>query len=199
MPINYYYISIPLTSAFIGWVTTYLALKMIFRPHRPVNILGIIKFQGLVPKRQKELAINLGETIEENLISHQDIEKVLKSPEVDAELKKLVEEQIEQFLEKQLKSIPMIGMFLQGELLVQVKSLLIAQFQNSAPELIEKLLDKLQKNLSFKEIIREKVESFEIARLEEIVYRIASRELKAIELICGVFGFLIGLVQIFFI
>ena len=48
--------------AIIGGFTNHLAIKMLFRPHRPIYI-G--KFQvpftpGLIPKRRDELAVQLG-------------------------------------------------------------------------------------------------------------------------------------------
>lgn len=38
--------------AFIGWMTNVFAIKLLFRPLQPVNILGI-KLQGLIPKRKR--------------------------------------------------------------------------------------------------------------------------------------------------
>ncbi len=71
-------ISIPLISALIGWITNYLAVKMIFRPHIPIKILGIT-FHGILPKRKSALAHEIGETVERELISHDDIKKHMPS------------------------------------------------------------------------------------------------------------------------
>src|SRR5690554_263469 len=60
----------------IGWLTNILAIKLIFRPIQPISIPIIgYKFQGLIPKRRNELAKSIGETIERELIS---IEEVLE-------------------------------------------------------------------------------------------------------------------------
>ena len=40
--------------AMIGWITNYLAIKMLFRPYKEINILGL-KIQGLLPKRKQAL------------------------------------------------------------------------------------------------------------------------------------------------
>ena len=38
---NYWLILIPLISAFIGWFTNWIAIKMLFHPKEPKKILGI--------------------------------------------------------------------------------------------------------------------------------------------------------------
>ena len=44
--------------AFIGWITNFIAIKMLFHPRTPVQI-GSLTIQGIFPKRQKALALNL--------------------------------------------------------------------------------------------------------------------------------------------
>ena len=39
-------------SATIGWITNWVAIKMLFRPHKEINF-GLFKIQGLIPKRKK--------------------------------------------------------------------------------------------------------------------------------------------------
>jgi uncharacterized membrane protein YheB (UPF0754 family) len=58
--------------AFIGWMTNVFAIKLLFRPLQPVNILGL-KLQGLIPKRKKDIAENIGETVEKELVSVEEI------------------------------------------------------------------------------------------------------------------------------
>ena len=57
--------------------TNHLAIKMLFRPHRPIYI-G--KFQvpftpGLIPKRRDELAVQLGKMVVEHLLTPEGIGK----------------------------------------------------------------------------------------------------------------------------
>ncbi len=86
-------LSIPVISALIGWITNYLAVKMIFRPHTPLKILGIT-FHGILPKRKSALAYEIGETVERELISHEDIKKAIDNPEFHSELSSSVLEAI---------------------------------------------------------------------------------------------------------
>ena len=189
------YISIPLVAALIGWITNYIAVKMIFHPRAPYRFLGMT-IQGVIPKRQKELAISLGETIEEKLISHRDVQEVLQSDEVHSKILELIEEQVEIFFKTKLTSNPLIGMFLQGEFVAQIKRMLIEQLTASLPQFIEGMMQTVEDRLDFKEIVRKKVEAFDLMTLEGIVYKIADRELKTIEYLGGILGFFVGLVQV---
>ncbi|OUB14780.1 hypothetical protein BK704_08515 [[Bacillus thuringiensis] serovar konkukian] len=69
--------------AIIGGFTNHLAIKMLFRPHRPMYI-G--KFQvpftpGLIPKRRDELAVQLGKMVVEHLLTPEGIGKKLTNEE----------------------------------------------------------------------------------------------------------------------
>ncbi len=60
--------------ALIGWTTNVIAIKLLFRPIEPVRIpLTKLTLQGLMPKRKKEIAKNIGETVENELISIEEI------------------------------------------------------------------------------------------------------------------------------
>lgn len=71
-----------LVGGVIGWFTNYLAIKLIFRPLYPIKIPLIgIKLQGLVPKRREEIATSIGKTVEEQLLSLDDIMGYLNTDE----------------------------------------------------------------------------------------------------------------------
>jgi len=50
---------LPFISAAIGWVTNYIAVKMLFHPREERNLI-LFKLQGIFPKRKAVLADRLG-------------------------------------------------------------------------------------------------------------------------------------------
>ena len=68
----YKFILIPLISAFIGYLTNVVAIRMLFWPRQPVNLL-FFQLHGLLPKRRAELASSLGNLVEEQLLSLDDL------------------------------------------------------------------------------------------------------------------------------
>ena len=71
-------ICMPVVGALIGWITNRLAVMLIFRPYKPVRLLGYT-FQGVVPKRRLELAEKIGAVIEKELLSMEDLVAMLLS------------------------------------------------------------------------------------------------------------------------
>ncbi len=193
----WFLVSLPIVSALIGYVTNYIAVVMLFRPHKPVRVVGL-RFQGLVPRRKNEIAQSLGAMIEHNLFSHADIQEALKSADTSQEASVFLNEQVDIFVQKLAAQNPMVGMFLQGPLLEQVKGLLSEQMAEKFPALLERVVEKAEHKLDVSEIVRAKIESFDITKLEQIIHEVSARELKTIEVLGGVLGFLVGLVQVGF-
>jgi uncharacterized membrane protein YheB (UPF0754 family) len=188
-------LSIPLVSALIGYVTNYVAVRMLFRPHKPTRFLGLT-LQGLVPRRQKEIARSLGAMIERDLFSHEDIQAALASSETTEEATAFLSEQVDLFAQRLGGQNPMVGMFLQGPLLEQVKGMLLAQMSEKFPQLIERVVERAEHKLDVSAIVTAKVEKFDLSKLESLIYEVSSRELKTIEVLGGVLGFLVGIGQV---
>jgi len=90
---------------------------------------------------------------------------------------------------------PMIGMVLNGQMLEKVKTLLINEIDGLIPEVIDSAAEELEHRLDFKELVRGKVESFSMDKLEDILMRIMRNEFQFIELVGAVLGFVIGTFQ----
>src|SRR4051794_35348436 len=108
--ISWWLYTIPFISAFIHWLTIWMALKMLFHPRLPKKFLGLT-FHGVFPKRQKQIAESLGKIVGQELLSFDDIEKTITNPENVQRILPLAETHIDNFLRVKLKeSMPMIAM-----------------------------------------------------------------------------------------
>ena len=74
----------PVIGGVIGYFTNYIAVKMLFRPLKPVKIGGrTLPFTpGIIPKGKPRLAKALGKAVGEKLLTRDDIRKMLLSGEV---------------------------------------------------------------------------------------------------------------------
>lgn len=93
---------IPLISGMIGYLTNYIAIKMLFHPR--TKTLG---FQGLIPKRKAKLAKNIGLISTEFMPkSFDNIKKIpIIGDKVINYLKKGVEEKVNDLNDEKLESI----------------------------------------------------------------------------------------------
>jgi uncharacterized membrane protein YheB (UPF0754 family) len=190
---------IPAISGLIGWLTNYIAVKMIFRPRKQINLFGI-KIHGLLPRRQEDLAEKIGEVVEEHLVSIEDIHKTVNEPDFHKRLISRINDKINEFLTQKLAQVnPMISAFLTGELLEKINLKLTEQMTEILPELIEEFIIHFENRLNFKELVKNKIKNFDIIKLENIIISISSKELKAIEIFGGILGFLIGIIQVLLI
>lgn len=71
-----------LMGVFIGGATNYLAIRMLFRPHRPWRIgQWTLPFTpGLIPKRHGALARQLGELVARHLVTAKGLRRAMASP-----------------------------------------------------------------------------------------------------------------------
>ncbi|MCF8030853.1 MAG: DUF445 family protein [Desulfohalobiaceae bacterium] len=187
----------PLLGAFIGWMTNYLAIRMLFHPRQPVRI-GFWTWQGLFPKRQEELAAKLGEIVENELVNHSDIQRVLGDPEFQARLRDTVRSQVDEFVDRKVtRRLPTIlASTLRGSVLERFKTLLVREVEQFIPEMVERAGQELEYRVRFSHIVQDKVRSFSIDKLEEVLFSIMKREFRFIEVLGGLLGLIIGLFQL---
>ncbi|MBW0179233.1 DUF445 family protein [Sediminibacterium sp.] len=194
---SYSLILIPLISAFIGWFTNWIAIKMLFHPREPRKILGIT-FQGIFPKRQQQFAEKLGKLVSEELLSFSDIEEKITDPKNIQQLMPLVEEHIDQFLRKKLaEEMPIISMFIGENTIQQLKSVFLKELETLFPLIMQRYMGNLQQQLDLERIVVEKVAGFSTDKLESILVSIMSKEFRFIEILGAILGFIIGLLQVF--
>lgn len=189
--------TLPLIGALIGWLTNYIAIKMLFHPRDEVKIL-FFPIQGVFPKRQKDFARKLGQIVSEELVSVADLTSHLKEKATSEAILNHIAQRLENGIATRLpRAFPMLAMFMSGDMAEKIKGFLLEQIGSLNEELIDKLSGELEEELDVHRIVEEKVAAFSSDKLEEILLSIMRREFKFVEMVGAVLGFLIGVVQIF--
>jgi len=187
---------IPLISAFIGWFTNWIAIKMLFHPREPKIILGI-RFQGIFPKRQQQFAEKLGKLVSEELLSFEDIESKISNPANINKLMPFIETHIDHFLRVKLaEQMPVISMFIGDKTINQLKEVFITELTELFPVIMKNYMNNLQDDLDLEKIVTQKVAGFSSDKLEHILNTIMAKEFRFVEITGGVLGFSIGLLQV---
>lgn len=187
--------TLPIIAALTGWITNLLAVKMLFHPKKQISIVGL-KIQGIFPKRQKLLAEKLGILVSEQLFSIKDVTALLKDPEMMVDTKILLGEKVDNFMRKFLESKPMLAMFISGDIKDQIKKAILDELEASLPEIIESFAHNLEKKVDIKNIVYEKVSALSSDEIEKMLYGIMSKEFRFIEILGGILGFIIGIIQV---
>ena len=181
--------------AMIGWITNYVAIKMLFRPYKEINF-GLFKIQGLIPKRKHEIAISIADTVQKELISLKDVTSTLDGEELEARMGSMIDKILDEKLEGELtKKFPMLAMFMSEDMLKKIKNMIKTSILENKDTIIEMFSNYLEEKVSFRDIIITNVDGFSLEKLEDITYSLAKKELKHIEVVGAILGGIIGFFQ----
>ncbi|NPA54869.1 MAG: DUF445 family protein [Epsilonproteobacteria bacterium] len=99
------YISV-IIGAIIGYVTNYLAIKMLFRPYKPKKF--IITIHGIIPAQKEKLAQSIANMIEQYLLDEETLHKLIKNSSLQQEISEFIHSQIQKLpdLEQYIKNNP---------------------------------------------------------------------------------------------
>jgi len=183
-----------LVGAGIGWFTNYLAVKLIFRPLNPIRIpiLGV-EIQGLVPKRRNEIAASIGKTVEEQLISIEELSKHLNTEKNRGVIIKNIRVGILRVVNEKLPSFIPSG--IKNTILNYIGDVIDKESKAFIANNMDKLIKDAVETIDISQLVEQKINDFDLIELESIILSLSKRELKYIELLGGVLGLLIGLFQ----
>jgi len=175
--------------AVIGYVTNYVAIKLLFRPFKPVKLGNITVFpQGVIPREKKLLAKKVGEVVKNYILSEEEIRKILSTPEVKKEIESFLDSKIDLLFQKNIVE------FISKDELVEKLSAFIEKFvsekfpmfaslvnANMLKSVLENVdlnipLNKVFDSKSVKEVLKKELDKF----LEDIPKIIAKSEIDKI-------------------
>ena len=184
-----------LISGAIGWITNWVAIKMLFRPHKEINF-GLFKIQGLIPKRRAEIGTGIANIIQNELISVKDVISNIDRVEFSKRLNDLIDDVLDKNLKKKVKEkFPLLQMFFTDKVAKDVGNTIKDIVMENQEKIFEIFSNYAEENIDFEIIISDKISNFSLDKLEEIITLLAKRELKHIEVIGAILGMIIGAVQ----
>jgi len=172
----------PIAGAIIGYITNWIAIKMLFRPHSQKYVFGIkLPFTpGLIPKERHKISQKIGETLAEHLITTDMITDYMLS----ADSMSAIESEIEKYLHA--SKVPAAG------ILTKVVNSLLKSDRVKAG--LAHTISSAVSNIDIGKMAEEQMNSMEIAEAERIILSVVKRELNMITAMGGILGFIIGLV-----
>lgn len=182
-----------LIGAFIGWGTNLIAVKLLFRPIVPFGIPNTpFVIQGVIPKRHRDIAKSVAKTIDVELL---DLEHLL-----DKIIEGIDKQQVLLLLEEKIVTIikanlPSLLQSFSGAIGKYVHEMMERQGDQLLKEVTEALIHKAVTEVKISEIIEAKLLEMDLEKIEMIIIQLAKKELKQIEIVGGVLGLFIGLVQ----
>lgn len=185
-----------LIGAGIGWITNVVAIRLLFKPYEPKKIpLLNWSFQGLIPKRQRDIAAALGQVVSSELITGQDIAASIARHDIKEKITRRVQMHVQSRIRDKLPFIlpqifqETVAEYIGKALAHEVANFLEHPMQTLHTSDLEVIKEEIRK------IVENKILALDIRGLEQITYQLAKAELKHIETMGGILGLLIGLLQ----
>jgi uncharacterized membrane protein YheB (UPF0754 family) len=175
---NYWLLIIPIVSAIIGWIGSWIA--------------GKIFLYRIIPKRQQALAEKIGKAVSAEF-SFTDLEKKISDPDNVKKIMPLVEEHIDDFLRNKLKEkMPMIGMFIGNKTIDSLKEVFLKEIEDLFPQVLKQFAGNLQNELNIEAMITKKITTVRTADLEKMF----SPALHYFQFAAALTGLIIGLINV---
>ena len=185
----------PFITAAIGWFTNWVAIQMLFHPREPMRLF-FWSWQGLIPRRQEQLAAEAAEIIEREIMQQHMIVREIRKIELGPYLEEAAHKLVWERIGPQLKAIPLLGGFINESTLAKFEVVAAAAMKDEAGPLMEKVATQFEASVNLKQLIEDNIAAFDLERLEAIVNEVAKREFRTIERLGAVLGFLIGCLQL---
>jgi uncharacterized membrane protein YheB (UPF0754 family) len=183
----------PIIGAFIGWITNWAAIKLIFRPHKIIRI-PIINYsiQGIIPKRRYEIACSIGNVVA-NLLSLEDLIECLNLPENQRKAVEILSTSVKKRLNDRLPLY--LPLPFRNSIIEIIDDIIRRESPFLLAKITKDLVTELSTSINVSLLVRDKINQLDLKQFERLVLSVASRELKQIEVLGAFIGFLIGLCQ----
>lgn len=189
------YMSIPLMSGLIGYVTKVIAIQMMFGPLEFKGIKPIFGWQGIVPRKAEKMATIAVELMTSKLIKPEEIfarldpKRIAKEIQIPlmAAAEDITREVAQEFQPGLWEGMPVFA-----------RNKLISSVQARAPQIVENIMSEVQsdvaryfdiKHMVIHNLLKDK------RLLNEIFKKVGKQEFKFFSNAGFVFGFAIGVIQ----
>lgn len=184
---------IPAISAFVGWFTNFLAVKMMFYPIEFIGIKPFLGWQGLIPAKRKEMAEIEVELVLGKLLSVQELAGRLDAEQINLSISRRLKQVLRRIVNEVMQeSAPKVW----ASLPVQAKNLVYSRIEEDIPNVVAKMVEDFKHNigeiLNIRELVVEQLVA-EPELINEIFLKSGDKEFPFIERSGLYFGFLFGL------
>ena len=148
----------------IGYVTNVVAIKLIFRPIKPIKIPLINKeIIGLIPKRKAEIASNIGEIVQKEFISLDEILENIITEEDKENVVEYIKVKIKVIINEKMAFAPSaIKNIIQGYVSEAIEN----EIKQSIDDLSEEVIRKANKRIDIGKMVEDKINNLDLYELE---------------------------------
>jgi len=187
----------PIVGVLVGLITNWLAIQMIFRPQEPTKyFFGLITYQGLFAKRQKDIARDYGETAAAEILTPKVLIETLSRGDKATEMTEMIIETVTSRIKAEVgKFKGMIPMEITDEMLAKAQAIVTRRLIENAPAAMPELETYLADKMEVRKTVEEKLGNMPKDDFEAVLRGIFEEDELTLIIVGGVLGGAVGLLQ----
>lgn len=188
---------LPVAGLFIGFITNWLAIKMIFRPVKEYKIFKF-RIQGIFFKRQKEVSQEYAKIVTEKILTTENFfDFIMRGPDT-RKISQIIYKHIGSMIDKTAESYKKLLNALGGDARLQiVKNIAVYRFKEELPPEIPEIYHYATKSLDLRNEIQQKMSVLSPKEFEGFLHPVFEEDEYKLIIVGAVLGGIAGLLQYF--
>ena len=188
-------LTIPLITAFIGLLTNWLAVKMIFWPLQFVGV-GPVGWQGVLPRRSETFAADVADTMEQQVLTTQELVERIDLADLEVIMESRLADAAPVLVGEAAEVIrPGVWETIAEPAQAMIVEQVVTETRSTAREVFDRLRARADELLDLRSMVIGLLSGDNTTRLVRLFQEIGGPELRWIIWYGGIFGLVVGLVQ----
>ena len=188
---------LPFAGLLVGYVTNWIALKLIFSPLHPKKI-GPFKLHGLFIQRQQEVSEGYAKLVQENIITSENIfDSLLDGPQ-SAKLYELLGKHIKEVVESVAEEHEtLVNILYSPEKMKAIKNIAVYSFLEDFPILIHRIYNYTEKALDVQNTLQSRMAALSPEDFAGFLRPIFQEDEWKLITVGAILGMMAGFIQYF--
>lgn len=193
------WLMLPIGGLLIGYLTNWLALKLIFEPQEPIKI-GFWTLQGLFLKRQKAVAATYSKIVAKELLTTKKIFDNITHGKNKDLLQVIIQKNVDKSVDNVAGFLKSVIQLLAGvEAYEYIKTKTAISYQTILPQVIAESFDYMDEAIDMENTLNEKMSNLSSAEFEGFLHPVFQEDELKLILIGAVLGMFAGFLQMLFL
>ena len=187
--------TLPVAGIIVGYITNWLALKLIFKPENEIRFL-FWKIQGLFIKRQKEVSEEYADFVSKKILTAENIWEFILNDNGGEAMYGLIEKHVKETIEQMTdKNVDNVAMLIAPKRYEEIKQTVIKNFVFKLPLNLRNLYGTLDQSFNIKSLLFERMNAMSPKDFVGVLRPAFEEEEWILILVGAVLGGIAGFVQ----
>lgn len=196
---SFSWIILPIGGLAVGYLTNWLALKLIFKPTEPIKI-GFIKIQGLFLKRQKAVSATYAKIVSQKILTTENIFTAIFNGKNQNLLHQIIKNNVEKAVDNTAGSFRSIVQLLVGRsAYTAIKAELSNVYLDFLPQAIHQSFDYMDEAIDMENTLDDKMSNLTPSEFEGFLHPVFEEDELKLILVGAILGLFAGFLQMLFL